>query len=666
MKKNNNTSPKDMLRQKSEVLQQMTRILVFLAISIMLCNCKEKDNKEKYRIEVVNSDALTQKLFADQKDAKSVIFITTGAWTSTITKGANSWINFDPEKGDASGRYTVSISLTPNTTGNDRTAVFTIRCGKEYEITITQLAIDGNGNLYQEPGEQPKIIVVNSAALIQELYANQKTATSVVFNTADEWTSTITEGADSWIDFDPLKGNKSGRYTVSMRIALNTTGIDRTAVFTIRCSGEECDITITQKATDINGNLYDPDDIEESIEEYFKRDWDIMQNARTQALEEQESFSSPAIQKILFVACTHTSIGSASHIMDDRQKQFFKDVVKNFKEVVEFWSKNSVIIETEILFIDRNVVIPDVSPTYVTQESIQPELYLHAPVGEYDGILVTAASSMPGSVHLGVKTAGYENLHGYSWFKLLIPTGSAAPPTSYSYVMPKADEAPFLSTDVAIHEWLHQLEFLGGLLNYTFPNVHAYMGPPEFPEYIKYPSDPVWDFAAYYRDLISGKVPYTSGGMTRNIGMYPLMWNITPRFLNSSIVYIMNEANGLYLTYSESITSYSTTPSPWYFRYNGDDRYLILTPNNRSLDISNAWNSEGNAVGIFGVNGAYPQAQNFRISRNDDGTYKMTTTFASNNRVLQRNTGSTHLTGTTINTDNGSIDQKWRLLNKPL
>jgi len=124
------------------------------------------------------------------------------------------------------------------------------------------------------------------------------------------------------------------------------------------------------------------------------------------------------------------------------------------------------------------------------------------------------------------------------------------------------------------------------------------------------------------------------------------------------------------LTYSGGITSYSTTPSPWYFRYNGkfnsDDRYLVLTPDNRTLDIFNAWNSEGNSVALFGVNGGYPQAQNFRISQNSDGTYKMTTTFPSNNRVLQRNTGGTHATGTTINTDNGSNDQKWRLLNRPL
>jgi len=549
---------KDMLMQKSKKLQQVTKILVFLAMSVMLWNCKEKDDEEQSRIVVENSDALTQNLFADQTDAESVVFFTTGAWTSTITEGVNSWINFDPEKGDVSGRYTISIHPTTN-----------------------------------------------------------------------------------------------------------TTGIDRTAVFTIRCSGEKCDITIKQKATDINGNPYDPDEIEESIE-YFKRDWELLQNARIQALaEDREPLFAPAIQKILFVACTNTSLGGTLHVMDDLQKQFFKDVVKNFKEVVELWSNHNVIIETDILFIERNVVIPDENPTYLTQASIQAELNVHAPVCAYDGILVTAASSMPGSVYLGAKTAGYENLYGYAWFKLVIPTGSAVPPTSYSYVMPKADEAPFLSTHVAIHEWLHQLEFLGNLLNYSFPDVHSSAGPPEFPEYVKYTVDPVWDFAAFYRNLIQGKIQYTSEGKTRNIGMFPLMWHITPRFLYSNAIYIINEANGLYLTYSDNITGYSSTPFPWYIRYNSDDKYMIYSPEGRCLDISNAWNLEGNAVNIHYVNVAYPQAQNFRISQNKDGTYKITTTFESNNRALQRNTGSTHPTGTTINADNGSADQKWRIINKP-
>jgi len=651
-------------------MKNMTKIFVFLTMSIILGGCKEKPNKEQFGIEVVNTEALTQELFADQREATGVVFVTTGAWTSTITEGADSWILFDPEKGDAPGRYTVYAGLKTNVTGNDRTAVFTIHCGdQQRNITIMQKAVDRNGNILEPPVEPAKIVVVNSEALNQELFAEQTVATSVIFVANEAWTSTISEDADSWISYTPTQGNTSGQRTLTITLTRNTTGFDRTAVITISCGGEEVEITITQLAVDRYGNLYE-EPVGETIEEYFSRDWNVLQNAKIQALaEDRTPLSTPAVQKILFVACTNTSLSGTSYVMDEMQKQFFKDVAKNYKEVVELWSNHNVVMETDLLFIDREVIVPVQNPTWVTQATIQADLDIHAPIGKYDGVLVTAARTLP-NTHLGVKTAGYENLYGYSWFQLCIPSGGSAPPTSNQYTMPAANEAPFLSTDIAVHEWMHQLEFLGGLLNYTFPATHAYAGPPEFPEYIKYPGDPVWDFAAYYRDYVSGNVPYTSGGVTRKIGMFPLMWVITPRFLNSSAVYIVNEANGLYLTYSGNMTSFSETPCPWYLRYNGkfndDDRYLILTSDNRSLDISNAWNTEGNAVGIFGVNGAYPQAQNFRISKNSDGTYKLTTTFPSNNRVLQRNTGATHATGTTINNDNGSADQKWKLLNEPL
>jgi hypothetical protein len=514
--------------------------------------------------------------------------------------------------------------------------------------------VDSNGNLYEEPGGQPKIVVVNSTALNQVLSAEQRRATSVIFNTSGAWTSTISEGADLWIAFDPLQGNAAGRYTVSINLEPNSADNDRTAVFTIRCGDEEVDVTITQKASDGNEN--------QSIEDYLNNEWDLLQRARAQALaEDREPLSPPAVHKFLFVACTNVSLnGGVRHIMDERQKQFFKDVVKNFEEVVELYSDHNVVIETEILIIDRdiNLVIPEGSLRYVYQSSIQPELDVHAPIGAYDAVLVSAAASLPGVI-LGVKTAGYENLYGYSWFQLVMPKDPV-------YTIPAANEAPWLSTCVAVHEWMHQLEFFGGLLNIIYPPVHAYFGGPDFPGYTTYQCAPGWDFACYYRDCLSGRVPYSLEGNSRQIGMFPLMWRMTPRFFNKE-VYIMNEGNGMYLTRSGNITSYSATPYAWYLRYNGDNRFLILTDDNRTLDIVNASNGEGNAVNIFGVNGAYPQAQNWRISKNSDGTYKLTTTFPTGTqRVLQRNTSATYPTGTTINTDNGSVNQKWRLLTKPL
>ena len=221
---------------------------IFLAVYVFFFfGCSEKPEIHT-GIEVVNPDALVQELFAEQTNATSIVFITTGeTWTATHTDGADTWIVYDPEKGETPGRYTVYIALRTNATGHDRTAFITIHCGGEnIHISITQKAVDSNGNLYEEPEGPPKITVVNSAALVQELAADQTKATSVVFVTAGAWTSTLTEGAASWIVFDPVQGNASGRYTVSISLTPNTTGNDRTAVFTIRCDGDEREIIITQ------------------------------------------------------------------------------------------------------------------------------------------------------------------------------------------------------------------------------------------------------------------------------------------------------------------------------------------------------------------------------------------------------------------------------------
>ena len=635
------------------------RICTIVFFSAIICLACNDSGAEQYSIEVLNPSALNQSLFADRRSATSVNFVTSSAWTSTITEEAESWILFEPQSGNA-GQHSVTIALQTNATGATRTAVFTIQCGnQEREITIRQVATDGNGNMYIDPENRPDIIVLNEENLYQELFADQRFASSVRFDAAREWTSTISEGDEAWVEYSPTQGTTPRIYSISISLTRNDSGSDRTATITISSNDEEVDIIIYQKSVDRFGNPYDPGNAQISFEEYLKMDWSFLDDARAQAIAENRDAISPTPrQRLLFIACTNVTIGTGTHTMDDTQRQFFRDVVTNFVEVVEYWSNGNVIIEADMLFIERLVVVENTSPTFVSQNLIQAELNLHAPIGSYDGVLVTAARTMPNNVHLGVKTAGYENLLGYGWFKLLMPTGNQTPPTTVPYVMPKADEPPFLSTNVAVHEWLHMLEFKERFLDYTFPNVHGYQN---MLGYGNYPGDPVWDYAVFYQDIISGNVQYTPpGGTLSRIGMFPLMWRITPRLLNSRAVYIKNEANNMYLTYSGNTTNFSNTPMPWYIRYNRG-KYMLLTADNRSLDIANASNTEGNSVGIFGVNGAYPQAQNFVFTQNADGTYKLTTTFIGGvNRVLQRNTGAS--AATTINTDNGSIDQKWRFI----
>ncbi|MDR0332356.1 MAG: InlB B-repeat-containing protein [Dysgonamonadaceae bacterium] len=101
-------------------------------------------------ITVENEESLTQEVLADAKQgASDVIFTTTGAWTSSISVAetktktetettAADWISISPESGDA-GTHTIEITLEPNFTGEDRTAIITITSGEAaIEINITQ------------------------------------------------------------------------------------------------------------------------------------------------------------------------------------------------------------------------------------------------------------------------------------------------------------------------------------------------------------------------------------------------------------------------------------------------------------------------------------------------------------------------------------------------
>jgi uncharacterized repeat protein (TIGR02543 family)/uncharacterized protein (TIGR02145 family) len=105
-------------------------------------------------IVVDNDESLEQEVFADEEQGSSgVTFTTTAAWISSILivetamrTTASNWISISPENGGA-GTHTVEITLEPNFTGEDRTAVITISSGGTgIEITVTQKGVKEDGN----------------------------------------------------------------------------------------------------------------------------------------------------------------------------------------------------------------------------------------------------------------------------------------------------------------------------------------------------------------------------------------------------------------------------------------------------------------------------------------------------------------------------------------
>ncbi len=134
-------------------LQNATRLaMVALCVVLVLASCRK--DPEKPAIEVTNDSVLKQTVYADETNGKSdVTFVTTGAWTSSITEETDqaetaTWVSIDPNRGDAAGTYPVSIHLEPNYTGDDRSAIITIMCnGMDIAISVTQKGTKEDGTL---------------------------------------------------------------------------------------------------------------------------------------------------------------------------------------------------------------------------------------------------------------------------------------------------------------------------------------------------------------------------------------------------------------------------------------------------------------------------------------------------------------------------------------
>jgi len=144
-------------------------ILAMSVICFSFSACSDDDPETDKNIIVANQGQLTQSVFADDLTGKSEVnFTTKGAWTSSISesttgdlkntslrsseKSSPGWISITPDRGTEAGNYAISINLTENRTGIDRTATITIACGETtITITIIQKATKEDGTVPKEP-----------------------------------------------------------------------------------------------------------------------------------------------------------------------------------------------------------------------------------------------------------------------------------------------------------------------------------------------------------------------------------------------------------------------------------------------------------------------------------------------------------------------------------
>ena len=117
--------------------------VLLLAASIIFTGCRSDDD-DLGDIVVSNPGSLEQIVYADEETgASGVSFTALAPWTSSIrdvsaTRSTANWVSISPESGGA-GTYTITISLEPNLTAIDRSAIIAITGGgATIEIRITQ------------------------------------------------------------------------------------------------------------------------------------------------------------------------------------------------------------------------------------------------------------------------------------------------------------------------------------------------------------------------------------------------------------------------------------------------------------------------------------------------------------------------------------------------
>jgi len=141
-------------------------ILSLLIAATFFPACTDKNDEPQLDFEILDAELQNQVILSNETSAKDVVFTTPGAWTSFIeervtvnnpVQGTASWISITPDKGDAAGQHTVSISLEPNTANFSRLASITLMCnGKSIIIGITQKGIAKEKEEEEEEEEEEK------------------------------------------------------------------------------------------------------------------------------------------------------------------------------------------------------------------------------------------------------------------------------------------------------------------------------------------------------------------------------------------------------------------------------------------------------------------------------------------------------------------------------
>ncbi|MBR5419648.1 MAG: RICIN domain-containing protein [Lachnospiraceae bacterium] len=343
---------------------------------------------------------------------------------------------------------------------------------------------------------------------------------------------------------------------------------------------------------------------------------------------------------VLWLGFTHVTYGKLDFRMTDDDREYLEAVALNFEKSVESITDHNLDITVDLHFIDETTPLTKADGDewlYLAKETVQPVIDSYSAEGGIDTVLTTVQTAGKENrnrnrskkgydihyVMLGLETADMSSPMGYSTFDL-----TEARKGTYPLQDP---EIPSLyATAVAVHEWMHQLEYMGTLLGIEYPNTHAYMGPESYPGYRKYVADKNdYDYFEFYKLVLKGELPYKDGDTEVPVGMYPKMWKLVKRDVFDLGKFTIRDAEGQgYLGVSGEDERLTLTDDPglWSIRYAGEGSF-ILSPEecpDKRIDLANAWDSEGNTVGLWYYTG-YAEAQSWKLRDNKDGTYSIQT-----------------------------------------
>ncbi len=389
--------------------------------------------------------------------------------------------------------------------------------------------------------------------------------------------------------------------------------------------------------------------------------------------EDYTALAEPVRYNVLWLGYTHVFYDELDFRMTDFDRDYLRAVALNFEKSVECITGHNLDISVDLYFIEDPAPLKKISYDewlYLAQETVQAEIDRFAAVKDYDSVLTTVQTAGKDNyarnqgkagygihyVMLGVETAGLESPMGYSAFDLTEPKAG-------TYPLEDPEVPSLYATAVAVHEWMHQLEYLGTMLGIEYPSTHAYMGPTEFPGYLKYTADENdYDFFEFYKLVLQGKLPYTKDGVTKHVGMYPKMWRLTKRNALDLGAFDIVAADGAgYLSgqREEPRLFLSDAPFKWHIRHAGEGRFIISPESipEWRMDLNNAWDSEDNTVGLWYDTG-YIDAQTWILTENEDGSYYIQTPYESGRVVTVPGLGESAV----IRSIGSSGTQLWKIL----